>query len=129
MGEALKRLRHLTPAGPKGSVNVDKTIYQTMRNAGEIEIVFDRRLKTGSSAAAHRQRRLVHGSLRGDGQALFHYARPSSRICAIYYFHNTITDRVWRDPQRSQPAGSNGRLLRPRSGDPPDHRRRRQHGP
>jgi uncharacterized protein with von Willebrand factor type A (vWA) domain len=44
MGEALKRLKHLQPAGPKDIVNVAETIRQTMRNAGEIEIVFDRRL-------------------------------------------------------------------------------------
>ena len=33
------------PPGPKDRVNVDKTIYQTMKNAGEIEIIFDRSLK------------------------------------------------------------------------------------
>ena len=42
MGEALKRLRHMMPSGPKDRVNVEETIYQTVRNAGEIEIVFDR---------------------------------------------------------------------------------------
>ena len=45
IGEALKRLRNLIPTGPKDRVNVDKTIYQTMKNAGEIEIIFDRSLK------------------------------------------------------------------------------------
>jgi uncharacterized protein with von Willebrand factor type A (vWA) domain len=45
MSEALKRLRHMIPVGPKDQVNVDKTIYETMRNAGEIEIVFDRSLR------------------------------------------------------------------------------------
>ncbi len=34
MGEALKRLRRLTPEGPRDVVSVDKTIYHTMRNAG-----------------------------------------------------------------------------------------------
>jgi uncharacterized protein len=49
MGEALKRLRNMVPVGPRDRVNVDKTIYQTMKNAGEIEIVFDRRpARTGS---------------------------------------------------------------------------------
>ena len=45
MGEALKRLRNLVPVGPKDVVNIDKTIYETMKNAGEIEIIFDRSLK------------------------------------------------------------------------------------
>jgi hypothetical protein len=45
MGEALKRLRNMIPVGPKDNLNIDETIYQTMKNAGEIEIVFSRRLK------------------------------------------------------------------------------------
>ena len=48
IGEALKRLRNLIPVGPRDRVNMDKTIYQTMKNAGEIEIIFDRSLKTAS---------------------------------------------------------------------------------
>ena len=45
IGEALKRLRNMVPSGPKDVVNIDETIYQTMKNAGEIEIVFERSLK------------------------------------------------------------------------------------
>ena len=45
MGEALKRLRNMIPSGPMDQVDVDATIYQTMKNAGEIEIVFSRSLK------------------------------------------------------------------------------------
>ncbi len=101
MGEALKRLRHLVPAGPKDVVSVGKTIYQTMRNAGEIEIVFDRRL-------ADRLKILLfidNGGWSMDPyvdtvQALFHYARSQFKDLSIRYFHNTVTDRVWCDPQR-----------------------------
>ena len=101
MGEALKRLRRLVPAGPKDLVSVDKTIYQTMRNAGEIEIVFDRRL-------ADRLKVLLlidNGGWSMDPyvetvQTLFHYARAQFKDLSICYFHNTITDRVWRDPER-----------------------------
>jgi uncharacterized protein with von Willebrand factor type A (vWA) domain len=101
MGEALKRLRRLVPAGPKDVVSVDKTIYQTMRNAGEIEIVFDRRL-------ADRLKVLLlidNGGWSMDPyvdtvQTLFHYARSQFRDLSIRYFHNTVTDRVWCDPQR-----------------------------
>lgn len=101
MGEALKRLRHLIPAGPKDVVSVDKTIYHTMRNAGEIEIVFDRRL-------ADRLKILLlidNGGWSMDPyvetvQALFHHARSQFKDLSIRYFHNTITDRVWRDPER-----------------------------
>ena len=45
MGEALKRLRNMIPFGPKNKVNIDKTIYQTTKNGGEIEIIFDRSLR------------------------------------------------------------------------------------
>ena len=101
MGEALKRLRHLTPTGPKNVVSVNKTIYQTMRNAGEIEIVFDRRL-------ADRLKVLLlidNGGWSMDPyvetvQTLFHYARSQFKDLSICYFHNTVSDRVWRDPQR-----------------------------
>jgi hypothetical protein len=36
MGEAMKRLRRMAPTGPRDVVNIDKTVYETMRNAGEI---------------------------------------------------------------------------------------------
>ena len=43
MGEALKRLRRMIPHGPRDVVNVEKTITQTMKSGGEIEIVLDRK--------------------------------------------------------------------------------------
>jgi len=101
IGEALKRLRNLTPAGPQDVVNVDKTIYQTMRNAGEIEIVFDRRLA---------DRLKIKLMIDNGGwsmepyvevvQVLFHYAQFQFKELEIYYFHNTIYKQVWLDPQR-----------------------------
>lgn len=101
MAEALKRLRRLTPTGPKDIVNVDKTIYETMRNAGEIEIVFDRRL-------ADRMKVMLlidNGGWSMDPyidvvQTLFHYANSQFKDLKIYFFHNTIYSRVWSDPQR-----------------------------
>lgn len=101
MGEALKRLRHLTPSGPRDQVNVDKSIYQTMRNAGEVEIVFDRRLKDKLNVLLL----IDNGGWSMDPyveivQALFHYAEAQFRDLSIYYYHNTVMDRVWRDPQR-----------------------------
>ncbi len=103
MGEALKRLKNLKPAGPKDIVNIDETIRQTMRNAGEIEIIFDRRLAD----------RLKVKLLIDNGgwsmepyveivQALFHYAQFQFKELEIYYFHNTIYSRIWHDPERYQ---------------------------
>jgi uncharacterized protein with von Willebrand factor type A (vWA) domain len=101
MGEALKRLRRMTPTGPKDTVNVDKTIYQTMRSAGEIEIVFDRRLKDRMKIVLL----IDNGGWSmepyvGIVQTLFHYARSQFKDLKIYFFHNTIYSRVWADPQR-----------------------------
>jgi uncharacterized protein with von Willebrand factor type A (vWA) domain len=101
MGEALKRLRRMTPSGPKDTVNVDKTIYQTMRNAGEIEIVFDRRLKDRMKIILL----IDNGGWSMEPyveivQTLFHYARSQFKDLKIYFFHNTIYNRVWADPQR-----------------------------
>jgi len=101
IGEALKRLRNLTPSGPMDVVSVNKTIRRTIDNAGEIEIVFDRRLMD----------RLKVLLLIDNGgwsmepyvetvQTLFHYARSQFRDLSIRYFHNTIGDRVWDDPRR-----------------------------
>jgi len=101
MSEALKRLRRMVPSGPKDVVNVDKTIYETMRNAGEIEIIFDRHL-------ADRLKIILmidNGGWSMDPyievvQTLFHYARSQFKDLRIYFFHNTIYSRVWQDPQR-----------------------------
>ncbi|MFW6217148.1 MAG: hypothetical protein ACOC3Y_04920, partial [Desulfohalobiaceae bacterium] len=45
VGEALKSLRNLVPAGPKDVLNIEETIRQTMKNAGELELVYERGLK------------------------------------------------------------------------------------
>jgi uncharacterized protein with von Willebrand factor type A (vWA) domain len=102
MGEALKRLRHLQPEGPRDQVNIDRTIYQTMRNAGEIEIVFDRRLVDRLKVVLL----IDNGGWSMDPyvptvQALFHHARDQFKELKIFYFHNTIADRVWHDAARS----------------------------
>jgi hypothetical protein len=101
MGEALKRLRRMIPTGPKDVVNVDKTICETLRNAGEIEIIFDRRLTDRLKVVLM----IDNGGWSMDPyiemvQTLFNYARSQFKDLKIYYFHNTIYSRVWGDPQR-----------------------------
>ena len=103
MAEALKRLRRLVPAGPKDVVNVDKTIDETLRNAGEIDIVFDRRLTDKLKVLLL----IDNGGWSMDPyvdtvRALFHHARSQFKDLSIYYFHNTVGDRLWADPQRVQ---------------------------
>jgi uncharacterized protein with von Willebrand factor type A (vWA) domain len=101
MGEALKRLRRMIPHGPRDIVNVEKTIAETMKNGGEIEIVFDRRLSDRLKVILM----IDNGGWSMDPyvgivQTLFNYARSQFKDLKIYYFHNTIYNRVWLDPQR-----------------------------
>lgn len=103
MGEALKRLRHMVPVGPKDKVNVRETIYQTVKNAGEIEIVYDSSL---------RDRLKVILAIDNGGwsmepyveivQTLFDHARSQFKDLKTFFFHNTIYDYLWEDPARWQ---------------------------
>ena len=109
MVEALKRLRNMVPFGPKDRINIDKTIYETMKNAGEIEIVFDRSLKDRLKIILA----IDNGGWSmepyiGLVQTLFHYARAQFKDLKIFFFHNTIYDYLWEDPpRRSRPFAVN----------------------
>ena len=101
IGEALKRLRNLVPSGPRDQVNVDETIYQTMRNAGEIDIVFDRDLKDRLKVILA----IDNGGWSMDPyipvvQTLFDYAGAQFKELRTYFFHNTVYDTIWEDPTR-----------------------------
>lgn len=101
MGEALKRLRNMVPVGPKDNVNIDKTIYQTMKNGGEIEIVFSRRLKDRIKVILA----IDNGGWSMDQyipvvQTLFDYARDQFKDLKTFFFHNTVYDFLWEDPAR-----------------------------
>ncbi len=110
IGEALKRLRNMTPAGPMDQINVDKTIYQTMRNGGEIELVFDRSLKDRLKVILA----IDNGGWSMDPyvevvQTLFNYARAQFKDLKTLFFHNTIYDVLWADPpRRSKPFRVSG---------------------
>jgi hypothetical protein len=101
VGEALKRLRHMAPAGPKDRLNVDKTIYQTTKNGGEIELVFDRVLKDKLKVILA----IDNGGWSMDPyipvvQTVFDYARSQFKELRTFFFHNTIYDTLWGDPAR-----------------------------
>ena len=101
VGEALKRLRNLVPSGPKDQVNIDETIYETMRNGGEIEIVFDRALKDRLKVILA----IDNGGWSMDPyiavvQTLFDYARAQFKDLKTYFFHNTIYSNLWEDASR-----------------------------
>ena len=101
MGEALKRLRNMVPTGPKDQIDVDETIYQTMKNAGEIEIVFERSLKDRLKVILA----IDNGGWSMDPyvaivQTLFDYARAQFKDLQTFFFHNTIYGTLWKDPAR-----------------------------
>ena len=101
VGEALKRLRNMIPSGPKDQVNVDETIYQTMRNGGEIEIVFDRDLRDRLKVILA----IDNGGWSMDPyvqvvQTLFDYARAQFKELKTFFFHNTIYSTLWKDAAR-----------------------------
>ncbi len=101
IGEALKRLRNMVPHGPKDKVNIEKTIYETMKNCGEIEIVFDRSLKDRLKVILA----IDNGGWSMDPyvelvQTLFNYARAQFKDLKTFFFHNTIYDYLWEDPPR-----------------------------
>ncbi len=101
IGEALKRLRNMIPSGPKDQVNIDASIYQTMKNGGEVEIVFERSLKDRLKVILA----IDNGGWSMDPyvlvvQTLFDYARAQFKDLKTYFFHNTIYDNLWEDPAR-----------------------------
>lgn len=113
MAEALKRLRNMVPFGPKDRVNIDKTIYETMKKCGEIEIVFDRSLRDRLKIILA----IDNGGWSMDPyidlvQTLFYYARAQFKDLKIFYFHNTIYDYLWEDPPRHTKPFSVDELVR-----------------
>ncbi len=101
ISEALKRLRNLVPSGPKDTINIDATIYQTMKNGGEIEIVFDRSLKDRLKVVLA----IDNGGWSMDPyiqvvQTLFNYSRAQFKDVKTFFFHNTVYNTLWKDPTR-----------------------------
>ncbi len=101
IGEALKRLRNMRPTGPRDRVNIDATIRQTLKNAGEIEIVFERSLKDRLKVILA----IDNGGWSMDPyipvvQTLFDYARAQFKELKTYFFHNTVYDHLWEDSTR-----------------------------
>jgi uncharacterized protein with von Willebrand factor type A (vWA) domain len=101
VGEALKRLRNLVPVGPKDQLDIDETLYQTMKNGGEIDIVFERSLKDRLKVILA----IDNGGYSMDPyisvvQTIFDYARSQFKDVKTYFFHNTIYSTLWEDPSR-----------------------------
>lgn len=93
---ALKRLRHLTREGPNEELDLEETVDETCRNAGEIELVY-------RSERRNNVRLLL---LMDVGGTMDPFYEPVSRLLTAlheerglrdfrsFYFHNCIYERV-----------------------------------
>lgn len=94
---ALRRLRQLVRTGPQSELDLDETVDETCRNAGEIELVF--------RAPRRNDVRLL--LLMDVGGTMDPYYEPVSRLLSAlheerglrefrtYYFHNCVYDHVY----------------------------------
>ena len=101
IGEALRQLKNLQPVGPKDQLNIRETIRETVKNGGEIELVFERSLKDKLKVVLA----IDNGGWSMDPyvemvQVLFDYAKNQFKDLKVFYFHNTIYDYLWEDPPR-----------------------------
>ncbi len=93
---ALKRLRHLTREGPNDELDIDETVDETCRNAGEIELIYQ-------SERRNNVRLLL---LMDVGGTMEPYYEPVSRLLTAlheerglrdfrsFYFHNCVYERL-----------------------------------
>ena len=103
---ALNRLRRLLPKGPKDELDLDETIDQTCRNAGELELIF----------TAPRRNTVKLLLLMDAGGSMTPYSRLVSRLFSAarsqfgdlkyYYFHNCIYDDLWTNMESSEEMSS-----------------------
>src|SRR5262249_11566589 len=94
---ALRRLRQLTRNGPQSELDLDETVDETCRNAGEIELVF--------RAPRRNDVRLL--LLMDVGGTMDPHFEPVSQLLTAlheerglrdfqaYYFHNTVSDHLY----------------------------------
>jgi uncharacterized protein with von Willebrand factor type A (vWA) domain len=93
---ALRRLRHLTRQGPDDELDIDDTVDETCKNAGEIELIY----------RAERRNNVRLLLLMDVGGTMDPYYEPVSRLLTAlheerglrdfkaYYFHNCIYERL-----------------------------------
>ena len=105
---ALKGLRQLTRIGPEDELDVPGTIDSTARNAGDIDLVWERSRKNGARVLL-----LMDAGGSMDPHAalcsqLFSAAHSSDhfRDFQYYYFHNCVYHQVYRDIERHEAVGT-----------------------
>jgi uncharacterized protein len=98
--QALTALKQLKPSGAHTELDISATIRATAQNGGEIELVFQRDLKDKISVILMIDNggmsMLPHVDLT---RLLFDKLKDRFKELKTYYFHNTIYDQVFADPQ------------------------------
>jgi len=101
IGDGLAQLKLLKADGPKDKVDIDETIRETVKQAGEITLVM---------ASSLRDRLKVILAMDNGGwsmhpfvplcRSLFTSIRGSFKDLTVYYYHNCIYDNLWLDEER-----------------------------
>ena len=112
MKMVLRTLRQLNKIGPADELDLDRTIDETCKNAGEIEFIWSRSRKNAVKVLLFMD---VGGSM--DPYALlcsqfFSAAHSSSHFkdFQFYFFHNCIYDNIYYDIERSQSVSTESLL-------------------
>jgi uncharacterized protein with von Willebrand factor type A (vWA) domain len=113
IGDAMASLKMLRPAGPRDTVDVEETIRETVRQGGEIELVFSPSLRDKLKIILMFDNggwsMLPHIDV---CRSLFTHARNQFKQVKFFYFHNCIYDHVWADPRRHRKPQAVEDLLR-----------------
>lgn len=116
--QALESLKHLKKTGPEDELDLDETIRKTTKDGGEIDLVFKRELKDKIKVVLLIDNGGYSMTPYVDiTRLLFSKLHTRFKEFTTYYFHNTIYNRVYKDPQRTKPLQTEELLKKSR-----DHR-------
>jgi hypothetical protein len=100
MRVALSRLRTLLPEGPEDELSLEKTIDKTARNAGEIELVWQKSLTNAAKVILLMDAGGSMDSYVDLASRLFSAAKAQIRDLKYFYFHNCVYQDIYTDMRR-----------------------------
>lgn len=103
IGEAVRRMRQIRHAGARTEIDVDESIRETVRQGGEIELVFRARELNRLQVVLL----LDNGGWSMDPYVglvslLFHHLRDRIRDLKTYFFHNCVYETLYTNPSRTK---------------------------
>lgn len=94
---ALSRLRTLLPTGPLSELDVDGTVDKTCRNAGDLELVWERERKNKVKLIIMMDSGGSMEPYHAAVSRVFSAARSQFKDLKYYYFHNCVYQDLWTD--------------------------------